>query len=458
MTSFLSQRLPARLVHYGALLRARIDEHPVLAFGFLLLANLVRIIALDLDAELSRAADWLLVAVVFGIGFVMAGVRVPRESRPVALCFLVLLAIYAVSLALNFSYQGLRHIFAILASGIIYLFCYTYGPRLLRSRHFLPLLAAALSVLLLHYTQILPRIWDLNRVNNLHFTSTIMSGILTCLTLTIGLLLMFRSKSRIRQHLWAALLFAVAAVLGLIFGLRTLAVCTFLAFPLYGLFFYALRRRLAGIMLAVCSLAALVMIILFMGTENLDSLLVEVDRLARGYGGGRILNGREVLWNKAVDGIEAAPWTGHGAGATIGNMKLKTVTVDRNKTTLSDKPEVPARQISHALGGLGNLHTNYNIDPKSAHNLFLQIGIQTGLPGMAALAALCLLLVANLRSRNGERVQPLQCYVAAGAFTVICLSVFEVFLIQNILSWGVFAWIFMGIGAGLVNAARGKLH
>lgn len=456
MTSFLSQRLPDRLVHTGAVIRARMDEYSVLAFGFLLLANLVRIIALDLDAELSRVADWLLVAVVLGIGLMLAGARIPKESRPVALCFLILLGIYAAGLALNFSYQGLRHIFAILASGIIYLFCYAYGPRLLRSKHFLPLLAAALSVLLLHYTQILPRIWALNRVNNLHFTSTIMSGILTCLTLTIGMTLIFRSKGRVRQHLWALLIFAVTAVLGLIFGLRALAVCTFLAFPMYGLFFHALRRRLAGIMLAVCSLAALLVIILFMGTSHLDSLLVEVDRLARGYGGGRILNGREVLWNKAIDGIEAAPWAGHGAGTTIRNLKLKTR--DRNKTTLSDKPDIPARPISHTLGGLGNLHTNYNIEPKSAHNLFLQIGIQTGLPGMAALVALCLLLVANLRSRNGERVQPLQCYVAAGTFMMICLSVFEVFLIQNILSWGVFAWIFMGIGAGLVNAGRGKLH
>ena len=456
MTSFLSQRLPGWLVHYGAMFRARIDEQPDLAFGFLLLANLVRIIALDLNAELSRAADWLFVAAVLGIGFALAGVRIPKESRPVALCFLVLLGIYAASLALNFSYQGLRHTFAILTSGIIYLFCYAYGPRLLRSKHFLPLLAAALSVLLLHYTQILPRIWDLNRVNNLHFTSTIMSGILTCLTLTIGMTLIFRSKGRVRQHLWALLIFAVTAVLGLIFGLRALAVCTFLVFPMYGLFFHALRRRLAGIMLAVCSLAALLVIISFIGTANLDSLLVEVDRLARGYGGGRILNGREVLWNKAVNGIEAAPWSGHGAGTTIG--KLRTKTVDRNKTTLSDPPDAPARQISHTLGGLGNLHTNYNIEPKSAHNLFLQIGIQTGLPGVAALVALCLLLVANLRSRNGERVQPLQCYAAGGTFMIICLSVFEVFLIQNILSWGVFAWIFMGIAAGLVNASRGKLH
>ena len=452
MISSLSRYILAPILHFRSQLAAR----PFLLFLCLLAANLARIISPNLNSELTRPTDLLFVAVVLIIGFALTGAKIPQKTRPVALCFLTLLGIYAVGLLLDYDYQGARHTFAILASAIIYLFCYTYESPLLRSRHILLAVAGVLAILLLYYTQVQPQIWASNpTVRRLHLTSTVMSGMLTCLILTIGTVLIYRSENHTRQRWWAYLIFAVIAIIGFLFGMRALAGLALLTFPMYWLLSRALRHRLIGGIALAASIAGCFFAVLLMGTASFDGIMVELDRLARGYMGGRILNGREMLWNKAVDGLEVSPWLGHGVDVTIVTLHVKTDY--RSKTSLAYKPGVIARPVSRILGELGDRHTNYNTEPQSAHNLFLQIGIQTGLPGIAVLIALCLALAANLRSRQGEKVQPLQCYVATGTLMLIYLSMFEVFLLQNILSWGVFAWIFMGIGAGAVsNSARGK--
>ena len=92
--------------------------------------------------------------------------------------------------------------------------------------------------------------------------------------------------------------------------------------------------------------------------------------------------------------------------------------------------------------------------PVSAHNLFLQVGVQTGILGMVALALLCGVLIFNLVVPKGGRVDSVQCFVATCTLMVIIHSTFEVFLLQNIFILGAVTWILMGIGAGIVHARQ----
>lgn len=85
---------------------------------------------------------------------------------------------------------------------------------------------------------------------------------------------------------------------------------------------------------------------------------------------------------------------------------------------------------------------------RSAHNLFLQIGLQTGIVGLLLLALLCASLIFGVRSRMGGEVTPVQRFVATCIVMVIIQNVFEVYLLQNLLSVGICSWMLIGMGMG----------
>ncbi len=89
--------------------------------------------------------------------------------------------------------------------------------------------------------------------------------------------------------------------------------------------------------------------------------------------------------------------------------------------------------------------------PRSTHNLFLQVGVQTGIFGLGALALLCVSLIFNLRTRRGKKVTPVQCFAAACTTIILVHNTFEVFLLQNLFTIGCVTWILIGLGAGAVN-------
>ena len=86
---------------------------------------------------------------------------------------------------------------------------------------------------------------------------------------------------------------------------------------------------------------------------------------------------------------------------------------------------------------------------KSAHNLFLQVGLQTGIPGMAALALLFASLLFGLAAPQGGADEPMRCFALAALVTVIMHSAFEVFLLQDNMVVAAIAWLLLGLGAGL---------
>lgn len=123
--------------------------------------------------------------------------------------------------------------------------------------------------------------------------------------------------------------------------------------------------------------------------------------------------------------------------------------------TLRHCPTAWQYQTTEQIGGTLNA-VNSLVDrgaekhlAEGAHNLFLQMGLQTGLVGVGALGLLCMSLMFNLRSRPGRRVTPVQCLAAAGTAMAITHSAFDIFLLQYVMTVAVFVWMFLGIGTGL---------
>ena len=114
----------------------------------------------------------------------------------------------------------------------------------------------------------------------------------------------------------------------------------------------------------------------------------------------------------------------------------------------------PVGRFIYATNVLVNPAPELNL-AESSHNVFLQIGLQSGLLGMAALALLCLSLIFNLRCREEAKPTPVQCFTAACAFTAIFQGAFEIFLLQHFLSAAIFVWATLGIGTGLVRRKAG---
>ena len=103
-------------------------------------------------------------------------------------------------------------------------------------------------------------------------------------------------------------------------------------------------------------------------------------------------------------------------------------------------------QVNDLLNPASNLHL-----AESSHNLFLHIGLQSGLLGLGVVGLLCLSLILNLRRRGAVEATPVQCFAAASAFTAIFYSAFEIFLLQHFLSAAIFAWAAIGVGTGLAR-------
>ena len=110
----------------------------------------------------------------------------------------------------------------------------------------------------------------------------------------------------------------------------------------------------------------------------------------------------------------------------------------------------PVRGIGDAVKRL-NLFLNPMPEEgiaRTTHNLFLQMGLQTGIVGIALAALLCASLFFNLRSRWGGEATLAQRFLAACVFQVVVHGAFEVFLLQGATRVGALAWMLIGMGTG----------
>lgn len=133
-----------------------------------------------------------------------------------------------------------------------------------------------------------------------------------------------------------------------------------------------------------------------------------IDTIIQQYTGKRLMSGREYIWPALLDIIAQKPFLGHGPGT-----------------------------VSSDFIDFGS----------SAHNLYLQIALQTGYLGLISF----FILLFNFwliiwKARHNKIVQ-----LSASFFiTTLIHQSFEISLIQNQLAVGIMQWLVLGIGISFV--------
>jgi putative inorganic carbon (HCO3(-)) transporter len=142
------------------------------------------------------------------------------------------------------------------------------------------------------------------------------------------------------------------------------------------------------------------------------------------------LGWRATVWANALRVLNSAPFTGVGMGC----FRLVTATL-------------------FPMAGAGS------VDASHAHNLFLQVGIDLGIPGlMAYLASLGLsgyLLVRAYRAAGQRHDGALRALAAAGVASLVGICVHG---LVDVAVWGnkgaFLPWVVMGLSAALYRASE----
>ncbi len=160
-------------------------------------------------------------------------------------------------------------------------------------------------------------------------------------------------------------------------------------------------------------------VILFVGLLGAIFLYVELTQLKiypqmaaffLKYTGQNLYSGRQAFWPLLIEAIQRRPW-GYGPGAS------------------------PDYFVPLGL---------------SSHNLYLQVAIQTGLPGLFFLGLIFFLIWSNLYR---TREEPLARLTGAYLIGALVFELFEVTLIQNNLTVGIVVWSILAVGIGNIFLA-----
>ena len=164
---------------------------------------------------------------------------------------------------------------------------------------------------------------------------------------------------------------------------------------------------------------------------------------------------------KALAGVTGlrSVWL-HGNGLT-GHMPYKFWVDNPVMSAALEQPHrwepqgSETRSFGALIAEIGKRVPTSRTNPKismSAHNLFLQVGVQRGVIGIAVLAALFTTLILGLAASREEVIDPARRLALAAMVTAIVHSAFEVFLLQNNVVVSTIAWLLIGLGAGVVRA------
>lgn len=122
------------------------------------------------------------------------------------------------------------------------------------------------------------------------------------------------------------------------------------------------------------------------------------------YTGKSILSGRDKIWEVLIEFIRLKPWFGYGSGAT------------------------PSDFIDTSL---------------SAHNLYIQIGLQTGIIGIFLLMFFLFLIWSRLWPlRKDKKVILVACFF----ISILIHQLFEISLFQVNFGLGMIQWLIIGLG------------
>jgi putative inorganic carbon (HCO3(-)) transporter len=179
----------------------------------------------------------------------------------------------------------------------------------------------------------------------------------------------------------------------------------------------AMRQRWAGALIALGAVIALIVIASLLGFSSLLDLILTSDKISG-------LSGREEIWSRGFFALQDFPFTGVGLG-----LFPRVVEVFYPLFMLGVGEEMP-----------------------HAHNLYLQVGIDTGMPGLVAFVALIvgaiLLAWRNTRIARASRNRAL---FALNLGALIALSVIAGHGLVDAVVWlskpAFFMWAWLGVVA-----------
>lgn len=322
------------------------------------------------------------------------------ESRPIVISMLALCGLYFFSAMLTGS--GFKHSVYIL----ICVAWYYVGLLLARSEVGRLYLAVFSSV----FTLILFFLYIGGGVSAPK--NTVGSGILY---LTIFSVLLFYLDGRKRLHIIAYIILigifmisldmrgGVAQIFLLLTGLLLSVRFQWLS-KAYALWFWAF-------------IVFLIMLVLFISYSNQFEFFGQVEALVSDQTGRSLHSGRQLIWPIALEEISNKPVLGNGAGFLINSLP--------------------------------------GSETWSAHNAYLQVGMQVGLLGLSLLLYALYVTLKNMQVRANAEVS----FVFMAIWLMIVVyNCLEVSLIQNAMPIVVVQWLILGLLNGVVISKNGKLN
>ena len=333
---------------------------------------------------------------------ILVGGRWPQALRPVLAWSTVFIGLYCVGFFVQGSLKGFRYS---VLTALFYLALFVLLASLRYTSNMLLTLGWCFGL----FNGMLGLWWaaaGMPRIFSAHMTNPNLSGGFFGFSLFFILLAL-----QIRQHPLLRLFLAGLAVLTVVLAFISESRAILLALVGLAIVYYSwrwvARRRwrfntvfwlIISMVIAITALIPVVQMLPF---------FEEATRLSQELFHKSLHSGRNLIWAMVFQGILDAPVLGHGPYY------------------------VPRNLFSTDL---------------SAHSLYLQVALQTGLLGVSALLGLLFAVWRTFwQGRFDNRVR-----LAAG-FTAALLihQTFDVSLTQHNLSLGLLMWMIMGIGAGL---------
>jgi O-antigen ligase len=373
---------------------ARSSILPILLASVMILANSGNL----LISTVNGLGDYAVLGIaLLSAPFVLA--RWNKLDPVITLVFLVLPTIYAISLALDPSFYGIKHTALIFVVLIIFSFFFTHSEMFLKSPFFLAaVVASALIILLGHFTG--P---NKNTVAGAFaYTAFASSMVMNTIWFRSGWLLTLTP-------------YVIVAALGFLLGDRAVAGLPILGIGMFFVVRVVAARRFIHTMIFAVSGAALAFFIAVFSQPDLVDLLYRFNAYVRQNTGRPAESGRQILWPDILHAVANNKWFGLGAGV------------------------IPQDIMNTVL---------------SSHNLYLQVLLQTGIIGVSALV---LLLFVLWRSASPDRRLgdlTFRHLLVVDIWILLLHCDLEVFLTQNSLVVGIPAWVMLGLGLGHLSAVK----
>lgn len=304
---------------------------------------------------------------------------------------------YLLYSAILLSYDGFRNVAALFAVIATFLFFYRAAHHLCASTGFLIALFVPFGSFVL--------LWEIPFAVGKNFINAAMCYYL------IAVFLCYPGMRKLRTRHVVVLFFLIFAISSAN-GHRTLAGSSVLLLLQYFVLSMNLARRQIRNIMFLGMTVVVVGVIALLTDPDLAVVTSILNEIVTGEGGRNLNSGRQILWPVVWQAISDHPVLGMGPGTVVSDIYAT---------------------------------------PWSAHNLYLQIGLQIGYVGFGLLFLLFLSLWRAARPTGLPSTLFVENLMAVVVTMVVVHSLFDVFLLQNALAVGIPVWMVLGLGLGLLG-------